>query len=301
MIYIHKNKVSLKVKILKVVAKILGMNKGLKKKLETNNFSNGWVAKPPDFLYKEFDIKDQIINDRNVFTIASKKKKSNKVILYLHGGAYVNNFIKQHWDLVAVLMRQTDATFVLPDYPLAPNYNYLDTIAMVYNVYLDILKNKKEQEIIFMGDSAGAGLGLALAQKLKMDGLKQPDQIVLLSPWLDVTMQNKDALIIEKQDIILNINSLQMAGKLYAGDEPLSNSLISPINGSLTGIGKISVFIGTHDVLYPDCLKLKKMLEAQNIPMDFYEYPKMFHVWMAMIGLKESKNAIKQIAAIINA
>lgn len=301
MIYIHKNKVSLKVKILKVVAKILGMNKGLKKKLETNNFSNGWVAKPPDFLYKEFDIKDQIINDRNVFTIASKKKKSNKVILYLHGGAYVNNFIKQHWDLAAVLMRQTDATFVLPDYPLAPNYNYLDTIAMVYNVYLDILKNKKEQEIIFMGDSAGAGLGLALTQKLKMDGLKQPDQIVLLSPWLDVTMQNKDALIIEKQDIILNINSLQMAGKLYAGDEPLSNSLISPINGSLTGIGKISVFIGTHDVLYPDCLKLKKMLEAQNIPMDFYEYPKMFHVWMAMIGLKESKNAIKQIAAIINA
>lgn len=45
-------------------------------------------------------------------------------------------------------------------------------------------------ELIFMGDSAGGGFALALAQKIRDENDPQPGQIILLSPWLDITLTN---------------------------------------------------------------------------------------------------------------
>ena len=150
-----------------------------------------------------------------------------------------------------------------------------------------------------MGDSAGAGLALALSQKLKTENIEQPSKIILLSPWLDVSMKNPDAELIEKNDIMLKIDSLKRAGKLYAGNSNTDNYLISPINGSIEDLPEISIFIGTHDILYPDCIKLKNKLKEQKVAFNFFEYPKMFHDWMLVTMLDESKNVLQQIATII--
>jgi acetyl esterase/lipase len=67
-----------------------------------------------------------------------------------------------------------------------------------------------------MGDSAGAGFALALAQKMKKDGISQSDQIILISPWLDVITSNSEIKAIEKQDPMLGVKGLQLAGKAWA-------------------------------------------------------------------------------------
>jgi acetyl esterase/lipase len=245
-------------------------------------------------------VKKNTVHNRNVFTLAPKNEFGSHFILYLHGGAYVNNFLKQHWDFVSKLIPQTNASIILPDYPLAPESTYKDTLEMVFEVYKDMLSSIDPKNIIFMGDSAGAGLALAMAQKMKIDDIQQPKQIILLSPWLDVSMSNPEAKTIEKRDVLLNIKSLRMAARSYAANTDLKNYLMSPIYGSMSGLAKISIFIGTHDVLYPDCLKIKKSLEEQGISFNFFEYPNLFHVWMVITGLKESKSALSQITKLIN-
>jgi acetyl esterase/lipase len=297
--YIHTKPQSLKVSLLKLFAKIIRLNNGLKKKLDTGDFSTGWVPEPPKFIHEKFKLRTEIISGHNVYTISPKQNNSDKYILYLHGGAYVNKFVKQHWGFTGAIIKNTGATIIMPDYPLAPKYTFTDTIKMVEKVYSKLRSNIDSKEIIFMGDSAGAGLALALAQKLKTENIEQASKIILLSPWLDVSMTNPDTKAIEQKDIMLKIDSLKRAGKLYADNSDIDNYLISPLNGSVKGLEEISIFIGTHDLLYPDCIKLKTKLKEVNTVFNFFEYPKMFHDWMLLTGLEESKSALQQIVAII--
>jgi len=58
---------------------------------------------------------------------------------------------------------------------------------------------KEPDDLIMMGDSAGGGFALALAQKLKNESIDQPAQIILLSPWLDITLTNPDIKEIDRK------------------------------------------------------------------------------------------------------
>ncbi len=151
-----------------------------------------------------------------------------------------------------------------------------------------------------MGNSCGGGIALGFAQKLRNENKPQPSQIILNSPWLDITLSNMDIIELDKKDKLLGIKGLKMAGALYAaGINPIDYK-VSPIFGDFSGLGKISIFIGTHDLFFADAQKLKKKLEQQQIAVNYFEYPKMFHLWMALTNMKESQHAIRQLAKLIN-
>jgi len=99
-----------------------------------------------------------------------------------------NNTQKQHWLFINQILLQTKATIVVPDYPLAPQSNCKDVFNFMDTLYLTLLNKYKNQSIHFMGDSAGGGLALGFAKKLRTNQLKLPKQLILFSPWLDVTM-----------------------------------------------------------------------------------------------------------------
>ena len=232
--------------------------------------------------------------------MSPKEKKSGKYILYLHGGAYINNVMGAHWDFVAQLVRETGCVVILPDYHLAPSSTYIDAFAMIDEVYKLILARVDSKKVIFCGDSAGGGFALSFVQKLKSEGVAQPQQLILISPWLDVSMTNPEIEAVQKKDPILNAETLILAGKAWAGNADTKNYLVSPIYGDLSGLPKISIFIGSDDVLYPDCEKLKSLMAEQNTGFNYFVYPKMFHVWVLFPFLKESKCALKQICDLIN-
>jgi acetyl esterase/lipase len=187
----------------------------------------------------------------------------------------------------------------LPDYPLAPSATYEEAFAMLNAIYSGLLSQINADDIILMGDSAGGGLAMALAEKRNKEGLPLPGQMILLCPWLDITMSNPGIKEIEKKDVTLRSKSLVMAGKAWAGTTETDYYLVSPINGSLDGLPPISIFIGTHDILMADCLKFKTMMDRKGIALHYYEYPGMFHDWMMLTSLKESKIALAQIVSLV--
>lgn len=113
-------------------------------------------------------------------------------------------------------------------------------------------------------------------------------------------MSNPDIAEIERKDKLLGIKGLKMAGELYAAGTHPTDYRLSPVYGDFSGLGKISLFIGTHDLFLADSRKLKQKMEEQHIGINYFEYPKMFHVWMAFTNLKESHHAITQIATLVN-
>jgi acetyl esterase/lipase len=238
------------------------------------------------------------VQEHLVFTMNKKQKNEQIHILYLHGGAYVESFVKPHWDFLFVLMQNLDCTITAPDYPLAPAHTYKHSFAMVSEVYKELIKTIHPKKIILMGDSSGGGFALALAQLMRNEKVSQPSQIILLSPWLDIGLTNPAIKDVELSDYFLGVEGLKMAGKAYAGGKRPDYYLLSPVYGTLEGLSKISIFIGSREILVADARKLKAQANEKGVELNYFEYPGMFHAWM-LLNLPESKKAKQQIIDLI--
>ena len=142
------------------------------------------------------------------------------------------------------------------------------------------------------------GFYLALCQRLRYDNLPQPRRIILLSPWLDLTLTNPEIRSIDSHDPFLGISGMRKAAAAYSGGYDLNDYRLSPINGSLDGIAPISIFIGSNEILVADARKLMMIAKQRGIEIDYHEYVGMVHVWM-LLYVPESKHAQEKIKQLI--
>lgn len=298
--YKHTDSESFKSRIFKWFAYFAGM-KGLPdtvNKIKYGKKNPVEQLEPSQSTLKNLDVNSWQVQGRNVFSLAPKQDKSKKYILFLHGGGYVTNFMSFHWGFFETLANETKCTIIAPDYPLAPEHTYVDAFNFIDPVYRKLISEVDPSDIIIMGDSAGGGFSLALAQKLKEDGLPQPSQIVLLSPWLDISSTDPESRQIEKDDVMLTVDLGLLCAEAYTKGGDINSTLVCPINGSLEDLAKISVFTSTHDILYADAKKFKARCDKEGVSINYYVYPKMIHDWV-IFGFAESNHALQQIKSII--
>ena len=232
--------------------------------------------------------------ERNVFMITpNNKETSGKVILYLHGGAYFGEIETEHWEFVEKLIKDTDSTIVLPDYPLAPKYTYKDVFNMVEPLYKEIVDKVGAENVMLMGDSAGGGMSLALLEKITTESEYEiPLKTILISPWLDVRLTNSKIDEVQKYDKELNKESLKLAGIAYSGNDGINSYLVNPIDGDLSKLKNVTIFTGTADILNPDVHILKEKAQNQGITINVKEYEKAGHIWI--VNQKENQELIEK-------
>ena len=272
---------------------------GMKKRMEKKIVSNRYAKKPaelPKSILNRCKAQVEEHKGRKVWTLSPVNGETGTIILFLHGGAYYANITVLHWRFVEQIIISTRAKIIVPDYPLAPESSCEETFQFIDAVYSKLISKYPSKKIILMGDSAGGGLALGFALKIKNEGIKQPEQVFLFSPWLDASMDNPDIASIEKRDKILSVNGLRIAARNYAGELDATDYRVSPIHGDFLNLGKISIFIGTNEIFIADARKYKKLLEEKSINFNYYEYPGMFHDWVIVSNLKESKDVISKIA-----
>ncbi len=238
-------------------------------------------TKEPVKIEEECKIDTYEFSGRKVFTIKNKNNVENKkYILYFHGGSYFAEATKNHWGFLEKMVKDTGYEVIMPDYPLTPKYNYKDVYNMVEPLYKEIVEKVGKDNLIIMGDSAGGGLALGLYEKLVEDNIELPIKTILISPWLNVRLENTEIKEIEKNDNILNKEALKLAGIAYAGEDGINKYLVNPVDGDLSKLSNIKIFIGTYDILYPDCKLLKERAEKVNGNVEIKEYDKAKHIWL---------------------
>ena len=165
-----------------------------------------------------YNIETEEFMGRNIFIITPKnREKTDTRILYFHGGSYVAEATKQHWEFIGNIVNDTGATVILPDYPLTPKYTYKDVFKMVVPLYKEIIEEVDTNNLVIMGDSAGGGLGLALEERIGKEDLPKPRKTILISPWLDVRLKNPKIEEVQKNDKQLNKETLKLAGLAGVG------------------------------------------------------------------------------------
>ena len=277
----------------KIITFFLGITNA--KKLVEKSFRNPPRSTKhliPKYLDKIFKVFEFQLMTKNVVSVQPKTTDNNMHILFFHGGAYVLEGSAMHWKIIETIVQKTNCKISYIDYPLAPEFNYKQTFEMVQQSFDRLIKLFPKDRFMFMGDSAGGGLALAFAQKLaKEKAVVQPCKLILFSPWLDLSMQNPEISKQERTDKLLPLDGLIDAGKLYAGGYDLSNYLLSPLNGDLSGLGETLVFYGTHELFYPDCKLLAIKAEQSNAGFIFKEFANMQHDWV-IFPIPEAKKAL---------
>ncbi len=242
-------------------------------------------------------------HNRKVFILNPKNKPNmGDVIFYLHGGSYVIEATYKHWKFLEDLVADTGMTLILPDYPLTPKYTYKEVFEMIEPLYKDVLAKLGDRKLILMGDSAGGGMALALLEKLSETECRKPNKTILLSPWLDVTMNNpKITKELQMQDPTLIKDVLKIAGKAYSGQDGMDNYLVNPIKGPIKDLKNITLYTGTYDILNPDAHDFFERAKKENVEIDFRETEKAIHIWMTYREKKQyaSEETYKDIVNLL--
>ena len=253
-------------------------------------FKGDVKARVPGYMKDEYNISEEEVENRPVYTITPKNGVTNElVIMYVHGGSYVGNLEKEHWKTCSDIINQLGCTIIVPDYPLTPKYNYKDTISMMETLYKQLIEKIDPSNFIVMGDSAGGGLSLALLEKVGEENIEMPNQTILISPWLDVRLNNPEIEEVEPNDPELNKSALKIAGENYAGKDGIDSYLVNPIDGPLDKLKNVSIFTGTYDILNPDIKILQERAKEVGTEINVYETEGATHVWL-LYKYKDEKN-----------
>lgn len=258
-------------------------------------------AQPSPALRTKFSVHFAAQAEQRAFTVAPHRNASSLRLLYLHGGAYVHVLRREHWGIIEGLIDRTGATTIVPIYPLAPEHDWQPAFVMIRAIYERLLHEVGSHNIVLVGDSAGGGLALALAQQFRDQGLPLPAALVLLSPFLDATVSDPVQVELARKDRMLSIAFIRRVAALWAGELPLDDPRISPLFGELAGLPPIAVFTGTDDILNADAHRLARRAAAANVALTLYEYRNEFHVWMGGFPrlIPEARRALDQAAACI--
>lgn len=215
-----------------------------------------------------------------VYTVAPPGG-ADRVGMYLHGGAYVNDVQPQHWSFVAEVVRRTGIALLVPLYPLAPEHTWADSFDLLLAVACERLGDRP----LLLGDSAGGGYALALGQRLHRGG--RTPECVLISPWLDVALDPEPDADLARRDPWLDVPGLRAAGELWAGGRT-EIAEVSPLRGDSEGL-RILVLCGTRDLLYPQSVALGAPLIIE---------PDLIHCY-PLLPIPEAKAARDAVVAFL--
>ncbi|MFV0242454.1 MAG: alpha/beta hydrolase fold domain-containing protein [Lacrimispora sphenoides] len=219
-------------------------------------------------------------------------------ILMLPGGAYTLEPSERYREMAECFAIEKQVKVTIPSCPLAPEYTALDVHRYLVRVYSWLTAEYPEDEFFLFGDFSGGGLALSFLQELRdMGNLPMPVRTAVVSPWLDIALNNPKIKIMKKTDPILPVEALKDAGARYCGPLEPDHPFVSPLYGNWDQLGQILIFSGTDEILTPDCeLLAEKAGKFKGTKMIYKKGAKMIHNWI-LIPSKETDATLELIFA----
>lgn len=225
---------------------------------------------------------------------------AGKVILYLHGGAYLIGSPATHRGLAASIARYSQRDVCVLDYRLAPEHPFpaaRDDAVAAYRALLT--RGYEPSNIVLAGDSAGGHLALITALQLDAEAEQMPAALVCFSPVVDFTAEHFHTP--PAGDPLLNKSWIEQAADLFCPPGmDRRNPGLSPINGELANLPPLLIQVGEEELLLNDSLRLAERAREAGVQVQLERYPHCWHVFQANTGLLEvADTALERAAAFM--
>lgn len=230
---------------------------------------------------------------------------ADAAVLYLHGGAYTVGSCDSHRALASHIAQASQTRVLLLNYRLAPEHPFpaaLDDAVRAFT-WIGQTLALEASRIVVMGDSAGGGLSIATALRLRDTGNPLPRALICLSPWSNLTLSGASVgQLLGKDPFFSSTDRIRESAKAYAGGHSLSHPEISPLFASLSGLPELHIQVGAQEILLSDSLDLIESAKQFGVTTTLEVWPGMWHVWQIFCDLMpESRHAIMQIGAHVKA
>lgn len=225
---------------------------------------------------------------------------TSQMIFHIHGGAFFVGSIKTHRAFLSEIALRSQMQVLHLDYPLAPENKFPEAGDAIYDVYQTLLaQGVQPKDIIVSGDSCGANLALALALRLKEEDKTQlPSGLILMSPFLDLTLTGESLRYNQKHDALLCTEALEAGIEFYVPKhlDP-SIATISPLFGDFEGLPPTLVQIGSKEILLSDAQRFEIKAKEAKVDVEYKLYTGMWHNFqMFSPWFDEAKKSLADIA-----
>ena len=226
----------------------------------------------------------------------------DRAVLYLHGGGYLVGSARTHGRFAGWIAEAAGAPVHLLEYRLAPEHPYPAAVDDSLAAYRGLVDSGLEPgRIVVAGDSAGAGLALAVALRLREAGEPMPGGLLLINGWLDLTCSGPSATDNVRRDVGLRRPWLVDAAETYAAGEDLEHPEISPAVADLGGLPPIHLQVGTWDLLLSDSEAFVERARAAGVEVSYRRFDEMWHDFQIGAGSShDADEAIRDMGAAIH-
>jgi epsilon-lactone hydrolase len=224
-------------------------------------------------------------------------------LLYLHGGGYVIGSARTGAGLAAGLARRAGAVAYSLDYRLAPEHPFPAALVDGLAAYRALLDDGRDAaQLVVAGDSAGGGLALAVLVAAREEGLPQPAAVVVMSPWVDLTLAGASLHGKEADDPIFDAVDVAELASLYLGGHDAADLRVSPLLADLTGLPPLLVQVGTNEVLVDDATRLAARAATAHLDVTLEVVGRAPHVFQHFVGqLDEADRALDRAGRFLTA
>lgn len=226
---------------------------------------------------------------------------SERLILYLHGGAFCLHAPNIYRGFLAQLCTATGAVGVLPDYRLAQQHPYPTAALDCFGVYQQLLDQGHDpKNIAIAGDSAGGNLTLTTLLQIKQHNLPMPACAAMLSPAGDATFSGKSYFENAGKDPMFHVASMLFFRDYYLQGALPTDALASPLTQTFSGYPPLYISVGSTELLRDTAVAIAENAKRDDVKAELDIWQGLCHVHQLMGFLPESKPAVDHIVAFIN-
>ena len=252
---------------------------------------------PKDVKFEKVDI-----SGITALWISTPEVVEENVVLYLHGGGYVQGSINSHKEFGSRISRVSNSRVLLLDYRRAPENPYpaaLDDAVAAYKWLIDD-EGINPKKVIIGGESAGGGLTIATLLKLRDTDITLPAAAIILSPWTDLDMTGDSIRTKAKVDPLVSASDLFFLASLYIGDDEPKNPYISPLYADLKGLPPMLIQVGSAEILLNDSTRIAEKAKNAGVDVRLDIWEDMIHMFQLFASwAPEGQKANEKIGEFI--
>lgn len=240
--------------------------------------------------------------DLAVLRISAGPVDRRRVILYLHGGAYVAGSPSTHRAMLARLSLLAGVPVLAPDYRLAPEHPFPAALEDAMAAWRHLYDAGYDPEhIVVGGDSAGGGLAFALVSRLCRAGTP-PAAAFGFSVWADLAGRSASVQENARIDPLLPAVRLVDVAGMYLQGHPADDPEASPILADFPAPPPVLLQHSQTEILRDDTLRLADRLRGFGGTVTVQGWPTPPHAWQIFDGwVPEARDALTRAAAFVRA
>ena len=220
-------------------------------------------------------------------------------VLYLHGGGY-SFYPRSYKHFVALITVAAKARTFALDYRLSPEHRFPSQLEDAINAYRWMLASGcAPEEVVVIGDSAGANLALALVLTARESGIALPALVVAMSPPTDFESEYPSLSQNEEFDWISS-QMLRPWCDWFCEPTQRRDPLISPMWADLRGLPPIYIQAGECEILFDSIRAFADRARQQGADVTLESWQDMNHVFQ-IFGMEspQSIEALRRMREMI--